>query len=153
VSTATVPAGAAAAGAGFVTTRLPADTQVVVVSVDPAGDDRDLTGLTLGLDGASRLTGPDGAALPPTVVTAGARMHLLYGVVPATAGADPPAAVEVTVGTSASWRLTGLLGGPADPATTAARIAAYGVAAIAAPLLRAPTGSATVSWQIPSEVS
>jgi len=155
VSTATVQAGVAVADAGFVTTRLPADSAVVVVSVDPAGDDRDLAGLTLGLDGASRPTGPDGAPLPPTVVTAGARMHLVYAVVPAppaAAGALPPA-VEVTVGTSASWRLTGVLGGPADAATTAARIAAQGTAAAAAPLLRAPTGSATVSWHIPAEVS
>jgi len=156
VSTATVQAGVAVADAGFVTTRLPADSAVVVVSVDPAGDDRDLAGLTLGLDGASRPTGPDGAPLPPTVVTAGARMHLVYAVVPApppaAANALPPA-VEVTVGTSASWRLTGVLGGPADAATTAARIAAQGTAAAAAPLLRAPTGSATVSWHIPAEVT
>ena len=89
VSTATVPAGTAAAGAGFVTTLLPADAAVVVVSVDPAGDDRDLAGLTLGLDGASRPTGPDGAPLPPTVVTAGARMHLLYAVVPAPSRPPP----------------------------------------------------------------
>jgi hypothetical protein len=155
VSTATVPAATAAAGAGFITTRLPADTQVVVVTVDPAGDDRDLNGLTLGLDGAARQAGPDGAPLPPTVVAAGARMHLLYGVVPATAPAAAGAApaIEVTVGTSANWRLTGVLGGSADPATTAARIAAQGAAAIAAPLLRAPTGSAAVSWHIPPEVS
>jgi hypothetical protein len=148
VSAATVPA-ATAVGAGFVTTRLPADTRVIVVSVDPAGDDRDLTGLTLGLQGAARLTGPDGAQAAPTAVTAGARMHLVYDVVPAA----PPTAVEVTVGTSASWRLTGVLGGPADAATTAARIAARGAAAVAAPLLRAPTGSARVSWYVPPEVS
>ena len=155
VSTATVQAATAAAGAGFVTTRLPADTQVVVVSVDPAGDDHDLTGLTLGLDGAARQTGPDGAASPPTVVTAGARMHVVYAVVPVvpTVGSAAPSAVEVTVGTSVNWRLTGVLGGPADPATTAARIAAQGPAAVAAPLLRAPTGSAMVSWHVPPEVS
>ena len=72
--------------------------------------------------------------------------------VPAAASAAP-SAVEVTVGTSASWRLTGVLGGPADAATTAARIAAQGAAAAAAPLLRAPTGSAMVSWHVPPEVS
>jgi hypothetical protein len=148
VSTATVPAATAAAAAGFVTTRLPADTQVIVVSVDPVADDRDLTGLTLGLQGAARLTGPDGTLAAPTLVTAGARMHLVYGVVPAE-----QAAVEVTVGTSANWRLTGVLGGPADAATTAAWIAAQGTAAVAAPLLRAPTGSARISWHVPAEVS
>jgi len=73
-------------------------------------------------------------------------MHLVYGVVPA-------AAVEVTVGTSASWRLTGVLGGPADATATATQIAAQGIAALAAPLLRAATGSATVSWYVPPEVS
>jgi hypothetical protein len=79
----------------------------------------------------------------------------VYAVVPVVppVGSAAPSAVEVTVGTSASWRLTGVLGGPADAATTAARIAAQGAAAAAAPLLRAPTGSAMVSWHVPPEVS
>jgi hypothetical protein len=160
-SAANVPAVGAVTGTGFVTTRLPADIRVVVVSVDPTGDDRDLTGLTLGLDGASRAMGPDGAAVPPTVVTAGARMHLLYAIDPAasvgaglagskTAG---PAGVEVTVGTDVSWRLAGVLGGSADVATVAAQLAAQGAAAAAAALVRAPVGSARVAWNVPSEVS
>ncbi len=93
--------------------------------------------------------------VPPTVVTAGARMHLLYPVVPSGPGgpAGAPAGVEVTVGSDASWRLAGVLGGPADVATTAARLAAQGAAAVAAPLVRAPAGSARVIWSIPSEVS
>jgi hypothetical protein len=159
VSAATVPAGQAAAAPGFTTTRLPADTSVVVVSVDPAGDDHDLTGLTLGLAGANRATGADGAPVPPAVVTAGARMHLIYQVSPAdpATGAAAPPAVEVTVGTTAAWRLSGVLGGTAGAAGTvaqiAAQIAARGAAATAAPLLRAPTGSATVSWHAPPEVS
>ena len=86
VSAATVPAAGAVADGGFVTTLLPADTQVIVVSVDPAGADRDLTGLTLGLDGAARGTAADGTPVPPAVVTAGARMHLLYPVVPSAPG-------------------------------------------------------------------
>jgi large repetitive protein len=146
VSAATVPAAAAVQDSGFVTTLLPADTRTVVVSVDPAGDDRDLTGLTLGLDGAARAAGADGTPTPPTVVTAGARMHLLYPVVPS-------AGVEVTVGTDARWRLAGVLGGPADVATSAAQLAAQGAAAAVAPLVRAPAGSARVMWSIPSEVS
>ena len=155
VSAATVPAAGAVADGGFVTTLLPADTQVIVVSVDPAGADRDLTGLTLGLDGAARATAADGMPVPPTVVTAGARMHLLYPVVPSAPGgpAGAPAGVEVTVGADASWRLAGVLGGPADVATTAARLAAQGAAAVAAPLVRAPAGSARVIWSIPPEVS
>ncbi len=114
VSAATVPVAGAVADGGFVTTLLPADTQVIVVSVDPAGADRDLTGLTLGLDGAARATAADGTPVPPTVVTAGARMHLLYPVVPSAPGASAGASagVEVTVGTDASWRLAGCSAAP-----------------------------------------
>ena len=97
VSAASVPAARAVASGGFVSTRLPADARVVVVIVDPVGDDRDLTGLTLGLDGATRATSPDGAAVPPTVVASGPRMCLLYGITPAKGAL----AVEVTAGASA----------------------------------------------------
>jgi hypothetical protein len=149
VSAASVSAAGATTGAGYVSTWLPADTRLVVVILDPIGDDRDLTGLTLGLDGAARATGPDGAAAPPTVVASGPRMYLLYGITPAQ-GAP---AVEVTVGSGPQWRLAGVLGGPADVPTTAAQLAAHGAAAAAAPLIRSPIGSATVSWNVPAEVS
>jgi hypothetical protein len=149
VGAASVPTATAVTSGGFVATRLPADAGVVVVVVDPVGDDRDLTGLTLGLDGAARATGPDGAAVPPTVIASGPRMCLLYGITPSK-GAP---AVEVTVGTDARWRLAGVLGGPADVATTAAQLAGSGQAAAAAPLVRSPIGSATVSWNVPAEVS
>lgn len=152
VSAASVPAAGAVAGPAFTTTQLPADTAVVVVCLEPTGDDRDLTGLTLGLDGASRATGADGAAVPPTLVTAGARMHLLYTITAADA-ASPLPGVEVTVGTDARWGLVGVLGGPADVATTAIQLGAHGAAAVAAPLIRAPTGSAQVAWSVPPEVS
>ena len=152
VSTATVPAAAAAAAAKFVTTRLPSDTAVVVVCADQDGGDSGLAGLTLGLAGAIRRPAPgsqDGGAAPPVLVAAGDRAYLLYDVVPTVK--DP--AVEVSVGTSAGWRLAGVLGGPGDAATTAAQLAAHGAAALAAPLLRAPTGSATVTWHSQPEVS
>jgi large repetitive protein len=156
VSVATVAAAGAIGGAGFVSTRLPLSTRVVVVGLDPSGDDRELTGLTLGLDGAARARGADGRPLAPTVVAAESRTYLLYAVAPdpasATANAPVPA-VEVTVGTDASWRLAGVLGGPGDVAGTAAQLAAHGAAALAAPLIRAPCGSARVAWDVPAGVS
>jgi hypothetical protein len=156
VSAATVAAAGAIGGAGFVSTRLPASTRVVVVGLDPSGDDHELTGLTLGLDGAARVTGADGQPLAPTVVAAESRTYILYAVEPepasATANAPVPA-VEVTVGTDANWRLASLLGGPGDVAGTAAQLAAHGAAALAAPLICAPCGSARVAWSVPAGVS
>jgi large repetitive protein len=133
-----------------VTTRLPADTKVVVLGLDPAADDTDLTGLTLGLSGAARAAGADGQPAAPSVVVSDARAFLLYAVTP-DANAT---AVEVTVASDARWRLAAVLGGPADVATTAQRLAASGAAALAAPLVRDPTGSARVMWRTPTtEVS
>lgn len=145
VSAAMVPAAAAVAGSRFTTTRLPADMRVLVIGLDPLGDARDLSGLTLGLDGATRATGVDGAPAAPTVVSAGTRTYLIYAIVPAaTTGA-----VEVTVGTGPSWQLVGVLGAAGDVASTATQLAARGAAALAAPLIRAPVGSARVSWNVP----
>jgi large repetitive protein len=158
VSAATVAAADAIGYGGFVSTRLPASTRVVVVGLDPAGDDHELTGLTLGLDGAARATGADGQPLAPTVVAAESRTYLLYAVQPvsepalATANAPVPA-VEVTVGTDANWRLASVLGGPGDVAGTAAQLAAHGAAALLAPLIRAPCGSVWVAWSVPAGVS
>jgi len=162
VSAATVAAVDAVAGPSVVITELPADTRVVVVAVEPTGGDHDLGGLTLGLAGAARATGADGAPLAPTLVTTGPRMYLLYqlaplaGAPPAPSAAAPPgvppAPVAVTVGTDTRWRLTGVLGGPGDVAGTAADLASRGMD-VAAPLLRAPVGSALVSWTVPPEVA
>jgi hypothetical protein len=145
-STATVPALTATAGAAYLTTRLPLDTQIVIVGLDPAGDDTDLTGLTLGISGAARAAGADGQPAPPSVVVCDARTFLLYAITP---DADATG-VEVTVASDVRWRLSAVLGGPADIATTAQGLAASGAAALAAPLVRDPTGSARVTWQTPS---
>ena len=58
---------ASAAAAPVVRTVLPAGTSVVVVSLDTA-QAADPSGLTIGIDGASRAAGPDGAPAPPVVV-------------------------------------------------------------------------------------
>ena len=50
---------------------------MVVVSLDTA-QAADPSGLTIGIDGASRAADPDGAPAPPVVVAARGRAHLLY---------------------------------------------------------------------------
>jgi hypothetical protein len=129
-----------AARAIAVTTTLAAATTVVVVSID-AGAGAELTGLSLGLDGATRPTLADGSTAAPTLVAAGGRSHLVYDVVPA--GTGP---VVVSVGTGPAWRLAGVLGGPAGAAVTAARLAAGGAGTVAQPLVQGPTGQATIQW-------
>jgi len=144
--TAAVPALTATAGAAYLTTRLPADTQVVIVGLDSAGDDADLTGLTLGLSGATRAAGADAAPARPSVVVTDARTFLLYAIAPDANATG----VEVTVASDSRWRLAAVLGGPSDLATTAERLAGSGAAALAAPLVRDPTGSARVMWRTPA---
>jgi large repetitive protein len=140
---AVIPVSAAAASAGAVWTTLPPATTVVVVSLD-AADKADLSTLALGLSGAVRTADANGSELPPTLVTAGGRGHLLFAVSPDPTA--PPSSVVVSVATGTGWRLAGVLGGTSDVATIAARIAASGTADCVAPLIQEPTGSATVAW-------
>ncbi len=145
-----VPAASAVRGRGVVTTRLPADTRTVVVALRPEPG-ADLAGLVLGIDGARRAVGADGAEVAPTLVASGARSHLIYQLVP-----DPGApSIDVSVGSDDRWRLLGVVGGPdggADgAATVAGRLAAEGAEALLAPLLRSPAGAATVTWSAPQK--
>jgi hypothetical protein len=123
---------------------LPSATKVVVVSLDAASG-ADLSSLALGLSGAVRSTDANGNEIPPTLVTAGGRGHLLYGVTPDQASPSP-ANIVVSVVADRDWRLSGVLGGTSDLATVAAQLAARGAAHCVAPLVQGSTGSATVAW-------
>jgi hypothetical protein len=141
--------GAAAAAALVIRTVLPAGTSVMVVSLDTT-EAADLSGLTVGIDGAARAsTGTTGASAAPIVIAARGRTHLLYDLVGPASAAGQPAPVTVSVGTSPSWRLAGVMGGPGTAATTAPLLAASGAAHLLAPLLQAPTGSAQLNWSAP----
>jgi hypothetical protein len=135
-----------AATAPAVRTVLPAGTSVVVVSLDTA-QAADPSGLTIGIDGASRAVGPDGSLTPPVVVAARGRAHLLYDLASGTPGTGP---VTVSIGSSPNWRLAGVMGGTGTAASTAPLLAASGAAHLLAPLLHAPAGSAQLSWKAPA---
>ena len=139
---------ASAAAAPVVRTVLPAGTSVVVVSLDTA-QAADPSGLTIGIDGASRAAGPDGAPAPPVVVAARGRAHLLYDLAAQAPGDGSPGPVTVSIGTSPNWRLAGVMGGTATAASTAPLLAASGAAHLLAPLLHAPAGAAQLSWTPP----
>jgi hypothetical protein len=144
-----------ARAAQVVRTLLPAATTVVVVSVD-AVPGAGVTGLTLGLDGASRAQVAAGTPTPPVVVSANGRTHLLYDVVPvvpaggvAAGAALAPPTVSVTVGTNPSWNVSGVMGGTTSAAALGIRLAATGAGDLLAPLVNAPTGSAQVRFAPP----
>jgi hypothetical protein len=140
---------APAAAAPVIRTVLPAGTSVVVVSLDTT-EAADLSDLTVGIDGAARTsTGTPGAVAAPVVVAARGRTHLLYDLAGGAPAAGQPGPVTVSVGTSPSWRLAGVMGGVGTAATTAPLLAASGAAHLLAPLLRAPTGSAKLNWSAP----
>ena len=90
-----------------------------------------------------------GALAAPVVVAARGRTHLLYDLAGGAPAADKPGPVTVSVGTSPSWRLAGVMGGIGTAATTAPLLAASGAAHLLAPLLQAPTGSAQLRWSMP----
>lgn len=142
---------AAAAAAPVVRTVLPAGTSVVVVSLDTT-QAADPSGLTIGIDGATRAAGPDGSPAPPVAVAARGRAHLLYDLAAETPGTGSPGLVTVSIGTSPNWRLAGVMGGAGTAASTAPLLAASGAAHLLAPLLHAPAGSARLSWTQEEEV-
>lgn len=141
---------APAAAAPVIRTVLPGGTSLVVVSLDTT-EEADLSGLTVGIDGASRPAAPDGAVAAPVVVSARGRAHLLYDVAPPAPGTGQPAPVTVSVGTAPTWRLAGVLGGTGTAASTAPLLAAGGTAHLLAPLLQAPAGSAQLRWAMPAQ--
>jgi hypothetical protein len=96
-----------------VTTRLPADTEVVVVVLDaaPGTDPSDLPPISI--DGVAPTTSP-------TVVAAGHRLHLIYTVAPTDRQNR-----KVQVDAGEDWHLAGVLGGRGEvddwlPAVTGA---------------------------------
>jgi hypothetical protein len=139
---------AAAAKAQVVRTLLPAGTSVVVVSLDTA-ENADLAGLSIGIDGATRVVDAAGEPTPPVVVSARGRTHLLYDLEP-NAIERRPTPVGVTIGCDATWGVAGVMGGTGSAADSATLLAATGAAHLLAPVLRAPTGTARLRWSAPT---
>ena len=92
--------------------------------------------MTLG--GATRVPGPAGRPLPPTVVVSGVRSAVVYGIEP---GEGP---VTVTVASEDGWHLVGVLGGT-DVATVSDTLAERGLDAAVRPLA-AGGGRVSLSW-------
>jgi hypothetical protein len=95
-----VRAGDIANPADTITTRLPADTETVVVVLDAAPGTDPSTVPPITIDGSPPPTAP-------TVVASGHRLHLVYEV----EADDTRTNVEVRVDTGTEWHLAGVLGG------------------------------------------
>jgi hypothetical protein len=124
--------------ADTVTTRLPADTEVVVIVLDaaPNADPSDLP--PIAIDGSP----PEQA---PTVVAAGHRLRLLYAVTPAAATPAERRNVKVTVDTGDQWHLAGVLGSRGEVEDWLPAITGQGPGvAVATP---APTAPVIVRYQ------
>jgi hypothetical protein len=144
VAAAFVTAADAVAGYALVTTRLPAGTRSVALVLERAErvDDERGDALDLGLSGATRPLGPDGAPLPAHVILSGSRTVSVYDVVP-EGGAD---AVEVTVASGEHVHLGGVLGSRTDAADLVEALRARELAGTLGALVTTPSGSASVRW-------
>jgi hypothetical protein len=132
------------AGTAIVTTRFVVAVTVVVVALDdPVATDA-AKGLSLGLTGAQRTLGADGAPVAPTSVVRGNRTFLLYSVAPS---ADE--AVTVSVASEDGWHLAGVLGATGSLAATAELLAARGLDAAARPTLPGVGGMRGLRWSDP----
>jgi hypothetical protein len=123
-----------------VTTRFTRQVDVVLVVVDDPSAEVGRR-LLLGLDGATQVSGDDGALLPPTVLVSGNRTFLAYRV--ARTG---DAAVAVTIASGIGWHLVGVLGGSGDPADLVGALAARGFDAALGTAASGP-GQVDVRWQ------
>jgi hypothetical protein len=110
---------------------------VAVVLDQPIGTEAG-QGLAMTLDGAERMTGPDGNPLPPTVVASGTRSAVIYTIEPGEG------AVTVTVASEAGWHLVGVVGALTS-AAIADTLAERGLDA-AVCLLAAGGGRVSFSW-------
>ena len=126
-------------GTTTVTTRFADRPRAVAVVLDqpPAAEAGE--GLAMTLGGASRVGGPSGAPLPPTVVASGARSAVVYPIEPGEG------AVTVTVASEAGWHLAGVLGGT-DPVAVADTVAERGLDAAIRPMA-AGSGRVSLTWK------
>jgi hypothetical protein len=131
-------------GTAVVVTRFVSPVTVVVVAIDdPVGTDA-ARGLSLGLSGALRPLGADGAPSPPLSAVRGNRTFLVYEVEP-----DPEEPVVVSVASEDGWHLAGVLGGAGSAASVADLLASRGIDAAVRPVLPGVGGSRSLSWQQP----
>lgn len=131
-------------GTAVVVTRFVSPVTVVVVAIDdPVGTDA-ARGISLGLSGALRPLGADGAPSPPLSALRGNRTFLAYEVEP-----DPEEPVVVSVASEDGWHLAGVLGGAGSAASVADLLASRGIDAAVRPVLPGVGGSRSLSWQQP----
>jgi hypothetical protein len=131
-------------GAGAVLTRFSRPVSTVAIVVEQTAPER-IEGLALELAGADRVTGPDGAPLPPTVVLSGTQAVLIYAVDP-----DGEQGVEVRVRAGGDWHIAGVLGGTESVDTVAHVIAERGVLAAAGRVLSTTGDGCQIGWQQPA---
>jgi hypothetical protein len=152
VATAFVTAADAVAGYAVVTTRLPATTNALAVILEnaPRVDDDRGDALDLGLTGATRAPGTDGAPEPARIIVSGARTIAVYAVVPdQPAAGAAPVPVEVTVASGEHLHLSGVVGGTAGAAALASALRRGDISAVLAPLCGVADGTATLRWVAP----
>ncbi len=125
-------------GTTTVTTRFAERPRAVAVVLDQPPGTEAGQGLAMTLGGATRMTGPDGQPLAPTVVASGIRSAVVYTIEPG----DGP--VTVTVASEAGWHLAGVVGGP-DAVAVADTLADRGLDAAVRPIA-AGEGSVAMSW-------
>jgi len=152
VATAFVTAADAVAGYAVVTTRLPPTTNALAVILEnaPRVDDDRGDALDLGLTGATRVAGGDGAPQPAQIIVSGARTIAVYAVAPdQPAAGAAPAPVEVTVASGEHLHLSGVVGGTAGAAALASALRRGDISAVLAPLCGVADGTATLRWVAP----
>jgi hypothetical protein len=138
VSTAVVRASEAVFGRASVTTRLPAGARTLLIVLETAEDPDDaLSGITLGLRGASR------TPAPPRVVVSGTRVHGLFDLRPETAARR---GLEVTIASQERWRLAGVLAAAQGGEDTAYQLMTRGLEGIVAEQEASGTGTSELRW-------
>ena len=154
VASAFVTAADAVRGFSTVTTRLPAGITAVGIVLEDAArvDDERADALELGVTGARRATGADGAELPPHVVVSGSRSVAVYALRPEPPSPDRrEAPVEVTVASGEHLHLSGVFGSFGPAADLAEAVRAHDLSDVVADLVPGGSGLAHVSWQAPAE--
>jgi large repetitive protein len=148
VSEAVVRGSECVEGTGAVTTTVGRDVRTIVVVVEATGaPDPNLDGLTMGLDGAERVSRLDGSAEPPIVVIAGPRACGLFAVVPA----EHTPLVDVTVVSDERWELGAVAASRGSVEDIRSLIIDRGIEGVIPELIRSPLGASTLNWVLSRE--
>jgi hypothetical protein len=131
--------------APLITTRFHAPLRSIAVVIDDARDLESAgTNLSIGLSGASRVTGSDGAPIPPELTVTGNRSILVYAV---KSDQDEDKSVVVSIARQDGFRVSGVLASRNSPESVVELISEQSLDQLVRRIAPGQGGDVKIGWR------